>query len=1356
MLDWGGLRFRLVLLVLMALLPVFGLFACSAQKNRQDALVLAQSRLQAETLLAAAHQQRLMTQVGQLLNDMTSGPSIKDTRIRLCLPYLRNLQAQDASYANLGVIGLDGRLTCHALDSGTEIFAGDRAYFKQVLATRKPSVGEYSVGRSSGRAVISFGAPVYSNEGVFNGVAFVALDVDAVAKTLAHTVASQAIMQGAQLEVLDLNATIVAAYPETQGLRGNRERDAVVLDALKARQPGVRLARDSNGTERVYAFAPVVPASGSTGLFVAISVPQEVITADPRRAFLGNLLALLGMTAFGVGCAWWAGGRLIVRPAQTIVKEADALARGDLGVRVNLQAARQGELGAIGASFNHLAAVLQTRRKEFDAVLERADKERALLNLIINSMSEGVIAANTEGGVLLFNDKANQYFVAPDHGPTLDDWRRSHQLLALDGKTEYPWSDRPLSQAARGISIDNWDVLYRSSGLGDRVLRVNARPLFDASGQLVGGVAVFNDITELKAAESFVQAQDQVLTLIASGASLPMSLQAIVELIEDQAPNSLCTILLVRDGKLWRGAAAGLPDSFMHRLDGLAVAPGVGACGAAAFGGEPVIVEDIVIDPLMQDFQGIAQEFGVRACWSTPVLAASGEVLATFAIYHRHPCKPQARDFDLLSTASRLARIALERARAEQALVSSEARFRELADNIQDVFYSRDARTGRMLYISPGYERIWGRSCESLYADAGAFRQSVLPEDQAALARADAQTAAGHIAGVEYRILTATGQTRWIRDNAYPVFNSAGALERVVGTARDVTDRKVADLALANSHRALQMLSRASIAVNRIEDETALLAEVCRVAVELGGYRMAWVGYAQDDPARSVVAMAHAGHEAGYLAHVRITWHEDDAAGQGPAGRAIRSGQPQQTGDISLIAEHIYWLDAALERGYRSIVCLPLRDELRSFGVLCLYAGEVQTFADDEVRLLQELADNLAFGIVSLRARLERRRSQEAAREAATKLREQAAMLDLAQDAIIVRDMQHRVLYWNRSAEGLYQWTAEEAQGRSVLELMKRPAAFTSAMAHLLAHGEWVGELEQRAKDGTPLMIEGHWTLVRDEAGQPTSVLAINTDIRKRKAAEQEILQLNSSLEERVQTRTAQLEFANKQLEAFSYSVSHDLRTPLSAIDGFSDLLDKNLAKMAGVPMAERSRHYLARIRAGVSQMGELIDAMLSLAQVARASLRQEPVDLSAMAQILLHGYLEREPGRVVDLHIEPGLTAQGDPRLLQQVLGNLLGNAWKFSARRERAEIWFGRQSGGAGDGAYFVRDNGAGFDMTYAEKLFGAFQRLHTTSEFAGTGIGLATAQRIISRHGGRIWALSAPDQGATFYFTLGTAAL
>ena len=244
----------------------------------------------------------------------------------------------------------------------------------------------------------------------------------------------------------------------------------------------------------------------------------------------------------------------------------------------------------------------------------------------------------------------------------------------------------------------------------------------------------------------------------------------------------------------------------------------------------------------------------------------------------------------------------------------------------------------------------------------------------------------------------------------------------------------------------------------------------------------------------------------------------------------------------------------------------------------------------------------------------------------------------------------------------------------------------------------------------------------------------------------QQLAEVNRNLERHVRDRTAELEIANQHLEAFSYSVSHDLRGPLQSIVGYSEII----AQQFGEALGAKGRELLHRVYTGALRMGELIDGLLSLSGVIKAEFNRVPIDLTALAEEVAREIQEREPNRSVEFAIESGMLVVGDPALIRAVLANLIGNAWKFTAKSTGPRIEIGKQSDEC-ETIFFVRDNGAGFEMKQAEKLFGIFERLHKQEEFPGTGIGLATVKRIISKHGGRVWGEGRLNQGATFFFTL-----
>jgi PAS domain S-box-containing protein len=356
-------------------------------------------------------------------------------------------------------------------------------------------------------------------------------------------------------------------------------------------------------------------------------------------------------------------------------------------------------------------------------------------------------------------------------------------------------------------------------------------------------------------------------------------------------------------------------------------------------------------------------------------------------------------------------------------------------------------------------------------------------------------------------------------------------------------------------------------------------------------------------------------------------------------------------------------------------------------------------------------------------------------------------LLDSAPDAIVVTDMTGSIRLVNSQTEQLFGYRRDQLLGQPV-EMLVPQQRRTRHVDHragyvAAARPRPMGKglrLYGLRSDGTEVPVAISLSPVRTDED-----MLIFSDIRD-VTAEREAEHQLSALNERLARDNLELEALNRELEAFSYSVSHDLRAPLRAIDGFSQALEEDCAEV----LAPDGRAHLGRIRKAAQRMGQLIDDLLELARVSRADISKSDIDLSAMARGIAEDLRANGEARPVDFTIGEGLNIRGDFRLLRIALENLLGNAWKFSADRRPATIEIGRaQSNGAE--AFFVRDNGVGFDMAHANKLFGAFQRLHDGGRFPGTGIGLATVQRIIHRHGGRVWAESAPGAGATFYFTI-----
>jgi PAS domain S-box-containing protein len=402
--------------------------------------------------------------------------------------------------------------------------------------------------------------------------------------------------------------------------------------------------------------------------------------------------------------------------------------------------------------------------------------------------------------------------------------------------------------------------------------------------------------------------------------------------------------------------------------------------------------------------------------------------------------------------------------------------------------------------------------------------------------------------------------------------------------------------------------------------------------------------------------------------------------------------------------------------------------------------------------VLKRRPDDLAPAVRRALREQEERTRRTQAEEAFHKSEEMLRLLieNVTDYAIYMLDAEGRVASWNAGAERMTGFRASEAVGKPMHNCFTQAELKAGKPDHELNRAAVEGRMQAEGwclrKDGSRYFAQWILTAVRDGSGKPAGFLKVARDITERRQHEEQIARWNSELEKRVAERTAQLEAANKELESFSYSVSHDMRAPLRHIDGFIEILQGNLASS----LDPENREHLKTIADAARQMGKLIDDLLGFSRMSRAKMSNRRVGLAKLVPEAI-GQLKRDAGgREIEWVVGNLPEVVADPNLLRQVLLNLIGNAIKYTRTRTKARIEIGSTSS-EDEIIFFIRDNGVGFDMRYADKLFGVFQRLHRASEFEGTGVGLANVRRIIHRHGGRTWAEGEVDRGATFYFSL-----
>lgn len=1395
-----GLERRLLLLLAVATLPVFSLVIASSASNQRKSLAQAGESLVIISKLSAMGAERSVEGTRQLLNAITGSPSLKQSGLNdLCNELLVNIRSSNPQYKNIGFLDLDGKLSCDAVNGDPSLSLRDRNYFSQALATRSFVMGEYQVGRVTGQASINFGMPVYDSAGPLRGIAFAALDLGRLAPEL-----QVGVDLPVSVTVTDRTGTIIGAAGVPGARIGTRYPDEVLYRVMNALPASTVESRDPEGSWRIYSVTAIRDDT-RTGLFVVASIPREAVIAPIQRTLMFELFLLALLTVLGILAARWIGKRTLVEPARRLLAEINQLG-GDGSIHDASSPGRD-EMVSLSLAFQRVAGILKLRDAERDrhqAILQRT-QDRLLVAQRIAKIGNWEYSFITRQ--LWWSAQTCEIFGLSPAASSVSPEGQIERIFP-DDRQRYE-----AARESFWLGREALDIKYRIT-VGDGIVRwVHELGEIDrdADGQAVSAFGTIQDVTGRIRNERLLLSEARSLKALALGLPLQTVLEEVLTGMESILPGAHTSIhLLSEDGRrLQKGFAPHLPHAYVEALEGQVIGPAHGSCGTAAWRAEAVIVSDIEADPLWVEHRELARLHGLRACWSIPVQDGAGKVLATFAVYYKSPHVPHPEDLALVHGAANIIGIAIEGDLKDAALRVSEQRFRNTFLGAATGIAITTVE-GHFLEANPSYCRMLGYTQQELYAidmDALTRAEDRLQNSVELRELMDGQRE-NLITG--RRFVDKGGRTVWARVSMSRLLDALGQTTGIVTVAEDLTLQRESEEKLRETQALLSMASRVShLGAWQVDlpSYTLTWSDEVRAIHELSTDQTPSVEAALEFYAPEYRAAIEqlvdncATHGTPFDTEMQLITERKRLVWVRVVGEALRDG----AGNIVRIQGAFQDIDVQKQTELREdALARRLTTTLESISDAFFLVDKNWNFvflnAQAESLLKRDRAELLGQNVwrefPEAVGTLFEHQYREAVQKNSTsrfeaffepldswfdvnayptedglavyfqevtarrRAAEQLLLLETAvsrlNDVVVITEASPisapgpRIVFVNDAFERLTGYSRNEAMGQSP-RLLQGPGTQRAELDRIRAALERSlpvrAELINYTKTGQAYWIEMDIVPIADETKGFTHFVAVERDITERKLAERAILELNTSLEDRVRERTLQLETANRELEAFSYSVSHDLRSPLNTIDGFGQMLFKTNQQN----LDERGRHYLTRIRSGAQQMGELIEGLLSLAKMGRTPLLLQQVDFSALCHRVVQECREQEPQRDVQVSIQDGLRVIGDPSLLLVVMQNLISNAWKYTSRQALARIEIGCETAAGGVPAYVVRDNGAGFDMASVDKLFEAFQRLHSSSEFSGTGIGLANVKRVIERHGGRVWAEGRLNEGASFYFTL-----